>query len=189
MLKKKLKKWLPSKEQLQQNKSLSIFGSILYNSNLWHFNRVTVSRAFAVGLFFAWVPVPFQMILAAGGAILFNCNLPLSIALVWLTNPITMPALFYIAYKIGVFLLGGSTPAQFQFELSMEWLIKLFHHNWQPFALGCTVLAFSSSILGFFMVRIVWRYMTIKSWKERKIKRQIRKRERANKKKENIINS
>lgn len=178
MLKKKLKKWLPTKEQLQQNKSLSIFGSILYSSNLWHLNRVSVSRAFAVGLFFAWIPVPFQMLLAAGGAILFNCNLPISIALVWLTNPVTMPPLFYIAYKLGSYLLGNPESAKFKFELTMDWLINLFNNNWQPFALGCAVLAFSSAIIGFFSVKLAWRYFTVKSWNERRLRKMNRKKKK-----------
>ncbi|MBT6206474.1 MAG: DUF2062 domain-containing protein, partial [Francisellaceae bacterium] len=150
---------------------------------LWHFNRVSVSRAFAIGLFFAWIPVPFQMLLAAGGAIILSANLPISIALVWLTNPITMPPLFYIAYKLGSIILD-TPPSPFKFELSMEWLIRLFSHNWQPFAVGCSVLAFVSSIVGYCTIKVIWRYMTIKSWNERKLKRQKRKLERAKRKAE-----
>jgi uncharacterized protein (DUF2062 family) len=48
-----------------------------------------------VGLFCAFIPVPFQMLLAAPSAIIFSANLPVSIALVWITNPITMPPIFF----------------------------------------------------------------------------------------------
>ena len=174
MLKRKLQKLVPSKEQLQNNKSLSIFGSILYNSNLWYFNRVSVSRAFAVGLFFAWVPVPFQMLLAAAGAIIFYANLPISIGLVWLTNPVTMPPLFYIAYKIGARVMGIA-PSKFNFQPTMEWLMHLFSEKWQPFILGCAIMAIFSSLAGYIIVRLVWRYMTIRSWQDRKEKRKARK--------------
>jgi uncharacterized protein (DUF2062 family) len=37
-----------------------------------------------VGLFCAFIPVPFQMLLAAPSAIIFSANLPVSIALVWI---------------------------------------------------------------------------------------------------------
>ena len=38
-----------------------IFGKLIYNPNLWHFNRHSVAKAFSVGLFFAWIPVPLTI--------------------------------------------------------------------------------------------------------------------------------
>ncbi|WP_159217560.1 DUF2062 domain-containing protein, partial [Klebsiella pneumoniae] len=84
--------------------------NVLYNPNLWCLNRRSAAGAFAVGLFMAFVPLPSQMIMAAGLAIVLGVNLPLSIALVWITNPITMPVIFYFTYKLGAWLMG--TPAQ-----------------------------------------------------------------------------
>ena len=85
---------MPDHKKIRDHKHLRIFGKLLHNPSLWHMNRHSVAKAFAVGLFFAWVPVPFQMVLGAGGAILFHANLPLSVVLVWLTNPFTMPPMF-----------------------------------------------------------------------------------------------
>ncbi len=100
MIKKFLQKYLPDRRQITEKKSLRIFGKLIYNPNLWHLNRKSAARAFSVGLFFAWVPLPFQMVLAAGGAMIFHANLPLSVALVWLTNPITMPVFFTLLIKL-----------------------------------------------------------------------------------------
>ena len=69
--------------------------------NLWHLNRHSAAGGFGIGLFFAFWPVPFQMWLSAFAAIPLRVNLPLSVATVWLTNPITMPPIFYGAYKVG----------------------------------------------------------------------------------------
>lgn len=101
MPRKFLKKFMPNPHEIKNNKFLSLFGKVLHEPNLWHMNRRSMAGAFFVGLFFAWWPVPFQMVLAAGGAILLRVNLPMSIALVWITNPLTMPPMFYFAYVVG----------------------------------------------------------------------------------------
>lgn len=124
MPKKLIKRFMPSHDRIKQQKALKIFGSVLYNPNLWCLNRRSAAGAFAVGLFIAFVPLPSQMIMAAGVAILCGVNLPLSVALVWISNPITMPVLFYFAYRVGAWLLH--CPEQdFHFELSrIFFLIK-----------------------------------------------------------------
>jgi uncharacterized protein (DUF2062 family) len=155
---------------LKKYKILKIFGKFIHDPNLWHFNRYSTPKAFAVGLFLAWVPVPFQMTLAALGAIIFRANLPLSIALVWTTNPITMPPLFLFAYVVGAKIL--SLPIRpFKFQLSLDWLTSLIGDIWQPFLLGCLICGIISAFLGNILIKMIWRYVTIKSWKERARKR------------------
>ena len=39
-------------------------------------------------------------------AVVFRANLPLSVAGVWISNPITMPPMMYFAYLFGNKLLG-----------------------------------------------------------------------------------
>ncbi|NLS13041.1 DUF2062 domain-containing protein [Vibrio sp. SM6] len=167
MPKKLIKRFLPDHEAIKRQKALKVFGNVLYNPNLWSLNRRSASGAFAVGLFMAFVPLPSQMIMAAGLAILFGVNLPLSVALVWITNPITMPVIFYFTYKLGAFLMG--TPHQhFHFELSWEFLLNQMSHIGPPFLLGCTVCAFVAAALGYFGVRGLWRYSVVRSWRKRK---------------------
>lgn len=161
MPRKFLKKFMPDPHEIKNNKTLSIFGSLLHNPNLWHMNRRSVAKAFMVGLFFAWWPVPFQMILAAGGAILIRSNLPLSIGLVWVTNPVTMPVMFYFAYVVGTWIMGVPE-MHFEMELSIEWLINEMVVIWKPFLAGCFVLGVISSIGGYFGINWAWRYSVIK---------------------------
>ena len=106
MPKKLLQRFMPNHETIKNQKALKIFGSVLYNPNLWSLNRHSAAGAFAVGLFIAFIPLPSQMIMASGVAILCGVNLPLSVALVWVSNPITMPFLFYFAYRIGAWILA-----------------------------------------------------------------------------------
>ena len=67
---------------MREIKSLHLLGDWIYASNLWHINRYSASMAFFVGLFVAFMPIPGQMVLAAVLAVLFGCNLPLSVGLV-----------------------------------------------------------------------------------------------------------
>ncbi len=167
MPRKLLKKYLPDHKEIRENKYLNIFGSLLHAAELWHFNRYSVARAFAIGLFCAWIPVPFQMILAAGGSIIFRANLPMAIALVWITNPVTMPPMFYAAYKVGAWVMGvGEVP--FEMELTLDWLVNGTLLIWKPFLLGCLIAGVTSSVLGYFGIQIFWRWHVMRAWKNRK---------------------
>jgi uncharacterized protein (DUF2062 family) len=169
MPKKTIKRFMPDHQTIKDNKHLKIFGNLLHNANLWHLNRHSVAKAFAVGLFFAFIPVPFQMVLAAGAAIIFHANLPLSIALVWLTNPLTMPAIFYFCYIVGTWILG--VPEQdFSFQASWQWVVDSLSTIGPAFLLGCGVLAVIFSILGYIGIQGLWRYSVIKEWNKRKLR-------------------
>lgn len=163
------KRLIPS-EKVRNNPQLGVFGKVLFEPNLWHINRRSISGAFAVGLFMAWVPVPFQMLLAAGTAILFRVNLPLSVALVWITNPLTMPPMFYLAYLVGAWASNTEALA-FEFELSYEWLGTMLGHIWLPFLLGCLIFAIGSSVLGYLAARMGWRWHVARAWKRRSLER------------------
>lgn len=167
MPRKFIKRFMPDHDVIKRQKALRVFGNVLYNPNLWCLNRRSAAGAFAVGLFMAFVPLPSQMIMAAGVAIMFGVNLPLSIALVWITNPITMPVIFYFTYKVGAWLMG--TPTQsFHFELTWEFLFNQMSTIGPPFLLGCAVCAVLASLIGYFGIRGLWRYSVVRSWQKRR---------------------
>jgi uncharacterized protein (DUF2062 family) len=62
-MKKLLKRYSPNPNELKNHKHLEWLGKHLQHSGLWHFNRKSIAKAFAVGLFCAFIPVPFQMLL------------------------------------------------------------------------------------------------------------------------------
>jgi uncharacterized protein (DUF2062 family) len=167
MPKRLIKKLTPDPAKLKEHKHLKVFGTLLHNQNLWHLNRYSISGAFAVGIFCAFIPVPFQMVIAAAAAILFHVNLPVSVVVVWISNPITMPPLFYGCYLLGAWLLG--TPAQeFSFELSWTWLSESLYYIWQPFLFGCLMAGIICSSLGYCGMRIFWRIVVINKWNIRR---------------------
>jgi uncharacterized protein (DUF2062 family) len=169
MPKKFFQRYMPDHKKIRDHKHLQIFGKLLHDPNLFHLNRRSVSGAFALGLFNAFVPVPFQMILSAAGSIFFRVNLPISVALVWITNPVTMLPMFSFAYVVGTWILGK--PEQhFHFELSLEWLTNELLTIWPSFLLGCFVLATIAAIIGYATIRILWRLHILRHIKERKLR-------------------
>jgi uncharacterized protein (DUF2062 family) len=174
MPKKTLKRLMPDHRVIREHKHLRIFGTLLHDPNLFHLNRRSASGAFANGLFWTFMPIPFQMLPAALFAILFRVNLPLSVVLVWITNPLTMPPIFYFCYKVGSWLLD--TPLHpMEFEVSLEWLSAELSLIWQPFLLGCFVVSVVSSLLGYFGIRGLWRLHLIRHWQHKKRERELRK--------------
>jgi uncharacterized protein (DUF2062 family) len=168
MPRKLIKRYLPDPHSVKENRFLKIFGTTLHDPQLWHLTRESVSRAFAVGLFCAFLPVPLQMLVAAAGAILFRANMPISVALVWITNPVTIPLFFGLAYFVGLWTFGYSTDNT-EFEFSLTWFKE--NEILEPFLLGCFVCSATAALLGYFGIKLFWRLHIISAWKERKLKR------------------
>ena len=161
LIQKLLHKFIPDHDVIKQHKNLQFLGDKLHDPNLWHLNRRSVSMAFAVGLFCAWIPTPGQMAIAAIGAFYFRGNLPISVGLVWITNPVTMPPLFYFAYLVGLSVLNLPA-ASFSLDAILSGDILY------PFLTGCLIIGIVCSSAGYFGIDYFWRYHATKKWATRK---------------------
>ncbi len=177
-----LKKISPSPKTIRENKALGCLGESIHQPNVWCMNRRSVSKAFAIGLFCTWIPFPLQTVMAAVLAIYYRAHLPLSVVLVFITNPLTIPPMFYFAYKLGGLMLGIE-PQDVSMDLSWEWITSTLGYIWQPLLFGCLIMAIISSITGYFLINSIWKRNTKTRWKERKIKHAAKKAKRAMKKK------
>lgn len=174
MARKFLKRFLPSQATIKKHPSLQFLGELLHDPNLFHLNRHSVSVAFFVGIFVAFAfPLPGQMAVAALGAFVFRCNLPISAALVWITNPLTIPFCFYIAYILGCFVLQVP-PEKFQFELSWQWAFSELERLLPPFLVGSVLLGLILGALGYFGMQLFWRWQVNHNWEKRLQKRAVK---------------
>ena len=160
------KRYMPNPETIRDHKSLRFLGALLHDPNLWHLNRHSVARAMATGLFAAFIPAPMQMLIAAALAIPIRANLPISVGLVWLTNPFTMPPIFYCTYKMGAWLLGVP-PMEMPDELTWEWISGELAIVWKPFLLGSVVTGALLGSLGYGVTMLYWRWWVAHSWRKR----------------------
>ena len=166
MAKKIIKRFLPDQEYIKAHPSLQLMGEWLHDPNLWHLNRHSVSTAVFLGLFWCFIPVPGQMILAGICAVIFHANFALSVVLVWITNPLTMAPVFYFAYRVGVAVTGVKYGG-FKFELSWHWLTQGVSDTWLPLLIGSLVCGLFFGLLGSTLTRYLWRWHAIKRWRER----------------------
>jgi len=169
-LKNFFKRILPEHHVIREHKNLRVLGEILHDPNIFHITKHSAAGGVALGLFWACIPLPGQMLLAAISAIYFKVNLPLAVFLVWITNPVTIAAYIFIAYKTGAWLLNE--PARhINFELSMAWVTGELAEVWMPLLLGCLIYALLSAAAGYVLIRGLWRLTAILKWQERKLKK------------------
>ena len=162
-----LKSLSPSPQKLRKYRSFRLLGDWIYQPYLWHINRLSASRAFAIGLFCAMMPAPGQMFVAAYFAVRWRANLPLSVSLIFVTNPLTMPVVYYTAYRIGAILMGQDLQAV-EFEISIRWISESLIAIWQPFLLGCFVQGFACAAMGYFVIDVLWRMRIVRHWEARR---------------------
>ena len=161
-----IKRFLPDPRRLRRHRSLRFLGERLHQTNLWHLNRRSVAGGLALGVFVAFIPIPGQMVVAALASLWLGVNLPLAVATVWITNPITIPPIFYFTYRLGSWLLD-SRPLNIHFELSIDWFLYNMSVIWQPLLLGSLVIGALLACLAYWTVSLTWRWYILMAWRKR----------------------
>ncbi|CAA6801959.1 MAG: Unknown protein [uncultured Sulfurovum sp.] len=117
-------------------------------------NRKSISKGVLIGLFWAFIPMPMQMLAVLALTPFIKFNVPIAITMVWLSNPITMPFMYYIEYQTGNFLLGNEGLENI--ELSLNW----FSNNWDkiitPLYVGTIPYSLGISSIVYFIVNKLW---------------------------------
>lgn len=170
MARRLLRRYLPNVDLIRNNKQLRFLGSWMHDPNLWHLNRNSVSKAFAIGLFWAFAPIPLQSIPAALLAIYFRANLPISVMLVWITNPLTIAPVMYFCYALGSWILN-TPPQPLELEISFGWIGNEFLRIWEPFLLGSFIVQSSLALFGYYGMHMLWRWNVVRDWERRRAKR------------------
>jgi uncharacterized protein (DUF2062 family) len=162
-----LQRFLPDSHQLRTHRNLRFLGDLLHDPRLWHFSRRSTVRALTAGMFFAFVPIPWQMLLAAATAALLRFNLPVAVATVWITNPLTIPPIMFACYQLGAWLLG-KPPLEWAFEPTMEWFISKASDLGWPLLVGSMTTAVIASTLTFVIAHLLWRWHIINKFRRRR---------------------
>jgi uncharacterized protein (DUF2062 family) len=179
MPRKFFRRIMPPREYVQNHRFLRYLGDTLHDSNLWHINRHSAAKAVFIGLFCAFMPIPLQMLLAAVMAIGLRANLPVSLAVVWVSNPVTMAPMLYGAYRVGAVLMG-SPPQALSLHMDIEGWLTEIAVIWQPLLLGSLVCGTLAGGIGYFLVKILWRIMVIRQWRKRGQERRAADRRQTN---------
>lgn len=173
-----LQRYLPHPDSLRQRRPLGLPKRLIGDPMLWALSRRSVSSAVSVGLFCALLPIPLQMALAALGAYWWRANLPLAVSLVWITNPLTMPLIFYGNYRLGAWLMGKA-PRNAPANLSTQWIAERLADILPALMLGSLVVAVTAALVSNIAVRLVWRWQVSRSWRKRARQRETVKQRNA----------
>ncbi len=161
MPRKKLKKVLPSHEKIKEQKLLKIFGNFLHKKEIWSLSRKKVVGGVLIGIFVACLPMPLQIVLVTLLAIYFSVNLPISFLLIFTSNPLTMPILFYFEYKIGNIILGNTDYVEFNFESMYDNFDQIAISLW----IGAITFGIFASIVCAIFVNYFWIFSVKRSRK------------------------
>ena len=182
MARRLFRKFLPDHDTIRQNRYIARFGPWLQHHNLWHLRRRSVAGGIAAGLFAGLIPGsnPVQFTAGAALAIAFRVNLPLAVLVTIYSNPLTIVPLYFIAFKLGQFVLlqsgGGLPPLAFGLEDKgfIEWIPAAWH--WlasvgKPLVIGLPLLATLLAVTGYVVTDGMWRLYVRCAWQARKRRR------------------
>jgi uncharacterized protein (DUF2062 family) len=165
-----MRKWFkrvsPDRDTLLAVRWMRPIAHRLSDPTIWHFNRHSVARGVALGLFVSFLLPVGQIILAAMFATVARGNLLVAAAATLFSNPITFPAIYYAAYKTGVILLGGTPLAVHPAPESVS-MMTLISGASVPTLLGLLLFAIVSAALGYALVQLSWRLFLVRQWRRR----------------------
>ncbi len=145
------------------------FRRLLEDPAYWCLNRRNVTRAFAVGLFIAFVPLPGHLIMAPAAAILGRLNIPAAVAGVLITNPFTMVPIYFICYWLGCQILQHPL-RPFDFQMTWDWLATALVPIWKPFLLGCLMMGLLTAVVGYVVLGGVWHLSLVLKYHRRGVR-------------------
>lgn len=126
-------------------------------------NRRMVSRAVLIGLFIAFIPMPMQMLAVVAVMPFVRFNVPIGLAMCWLSNPFTMPPMYYMEYMTGAYILGSEIAPV---EMTLEWFTENIDNIFVPLYFGTLFYSVFGSLLGYWAVNHFWKHSVKKDKKK-----------------------
>ncbi|MEO6716503.1 MAG: DUF2062 domain-containing protein [Novosphingobium sp.] len=153
----------PTRQQLEKSRWLRPVAHLILRSDLWRFNRRSVPRGVALGLFVG-VMIPLaHFVVAAFLAVFVRANIPAAMLATFIGFPVIYVGLVALAYKIGNFLLHVDAMTQIQ-PISNAMQTTQTDHLLQNLtgaglstAFGLFVIATVLSSLGYLITSVAWR--------------------------------
>lgn len=166
----KIRKHLPTPKEVNEIRYIHLFGDTFTQAELWTFNRTTVTKGITVGIFCAFLPMPFETIAALFIAAMIGANVPFAIAGVWISNPLTWIPLYTPCYLLGAKILGVvPIPVSEITILQVGW-------HYVALWLGCLIIGTIVSFLALVLLNMIWRLQVRRRWQQRRATRLSRKK-------------
>ena len=162
---------MPTREQLEGNRWTR---SLARRQELWRFTRRSVPRGVAVGLLvgiFALIP-GVQIVGAAMLCVPGRGNIPLAVAMTFLSNPLTTPLILILSAMIGNFLGFRADTATVYAMMDRgagigDWLRWFFSDAAPAVLVGLAVLSVVAAAIGYVIAGMIWRPIVARRRKRR----------------------
>ncbi len=170
-----IKTQAPSRESWEGNRFLRPFARRIFAPELWRFTRRSVPRGVALGLFvgiFLMVP-GLQMFPAALLALTFRANVPVAVAMTFVSMPFTTPFILAGSIYLGNLVLNSGADVSSMLAMInsgasiWEWMGWMVRDAAPALLLGLFMLALGAAILGYVVATLGWRFLLTRRWKSR----------------------
>jgi len=176
MPRKHFQRLLPHPNSIINNRQFAFLGHRIRDTSLWHLSCRSVAGAFFIGVFCAFLPIPFQTVLAALLAVIFKRNLPLAVILVFITNPLTMAPIFYFNFWVGSFFIDAAVnynPLDVE-RFGQPFLTQL-NLIGKPLFVGSIINGLLFGLLSYWSIRLFWLMVVMSKWQQRSETRRARR--------------
>ncbi|MCP5278869.1 MAG: DUF2062 domain-containing protein [Thiobacillus sp.] len=158
----RLRRLIPKREHLQQNRWLRWLGPYFHHPRLWHWSRRGVAMGVALGVFFGLLVPIAQIPLSAAAAVLLRANVPAAAASTLVTNPVTFGPIYYAAYHLGAWVTGQEARPK-ALEKSQAAVDEENLGVWQrlralglPLLVGLAIAATLMGLASYGLISLVW---------------------------------
>ena len=173
-VRKQFRRHAPDPEELRKSRLLRPLGQRIWASELWRMTRRSVPRGVAAGLFIGiFLMVPG---LQAIGAILLaaplRANIPIAVAMTFVSNPATTPFFIIAAINVGNRLGFHADLTAFEALRSSgagvgRWVAWLLSDAAPAMVSGLAVIGLAFAFAGFWVSLVVWRLWIGSKWRSR----------------------
>ena len=155
---------IPTREQLEKSRWIKPYAKHVLRSDLWRFNRRSVPRGIALGLFVGIMIPLAHFVTAALLAVFVRGNIPVALAATFIGFPAFLPVIFYAADKVGDWLLRVDAMTvvapvtQTMQATETDHLLALLTQKGPTVAFGMFVIATVSASIGYLFSSFFWRW-------------------------------
>lgn len=172
-LRERIRRYMPTQEQIHGNRWLAWLGPWLHQPKLWHWSRRGVAMGVALGVFFGLLTPIAQIPLSVAAAVILRANVPAAAASTLITNPLTFGPIYYGAYRLGAWVTGDSAPADAtasavtpENDSDVSWWQRIVALG-KPLLVGVSITAALMGLVTYGLITLIWRWRTLSKRRNR----------------------
>jgi len=166
------KRHIPRREQLARYRLLRPFTALMTDPGMWALSRRSTAKGFGVGVFCAWLPIPFQTLVVLALTVWWRVNLPVALLASFISNPFTMGPMMFSSYTLGNWMLQRPPKVE-QESFSLGLILQEVERIGTPLLVGAITLGIITALISATVINITWRYSLMRQFRRRRARRRL----------------